>query len=52
MMKIMLSYTLKDMKNANGWLVYSIATTIIIETLDADIDSLQNLSIINNNYAM
>jgi len=45
---IILTLVLKDMRNVNGWLIYSIVTTI--ETLDADyedIDSLYNLDVTN-----
>jgi len=43
-----LTLVLKDVRNVNGWLIYSIVT--IVETLDADyedIDSLYNLDVTN-----
>ena len=47
MMTIIL-YTLKDLKNANSWLIYSIATTPTIETPDADYENfLLNLDVTN-----
>jgi len=46
---VLVLYMLKDLKNANGWLIYSIGN-LIIEILDTDykdIDSLCNLDITN-----